>query len=104
MSLWTDSEVPTVAAWNDPDPVMVGTRFTTSVAGSVTAIRFYKGATNTGTHTVNLWNAAGDQVAEAPSTAESASGWQTVPLPSPAASCPGRSTRPRTTRRQAGTP
>lgn len=90
VSLWTDSEPPTVAAWNDPDPVMVGTRFTASVAGSVTAIRFYKGATNTGTHTVSLWDGAGVKVAEAPSTAESASGWQTVPLTTPVVLVPGQ--------------
>ncbi|KQR12190.1 DUF4082 domain-containing protein [Cellulomonas sp. Leaf334] len=90
VSLWTDSEVPTVAAWNDPDPVMVGTRFTASAPGAVTAIRFYKGATNTGTHTVSLWDAAGVKVAEAPSSAESASGWQTVPLTTPAVLVPGQ--------------
>lgn len=90
VSLWTDSEVPTVAAWNDPDPVMVGTRFTASVPGAVTAIRFYKGATNTGTHTVSLWDAAGSKVAEALSTSESASGWQTVPLATPAVLVPGQ--------------
>ncbi|GHS87577.1 hypothetical protein AGMMS50218_09720 [Actinomycetota bacterium] len=84
-SLWTDLELPTVAAWDDPDAVQVGTRFTADVAGTVTAIRFYKGASNTGTHTVTLWDAAGHQVATAPSTAESASGWQTVALAAPVA-------------------
>ncbi|MGV8978112.1 MAG: DUF4082 domain-containing protein [Cellulomonas sp.] len=89
VTLWSDSEVPTYPSWADPASVQVGTRFTTSVAGSVTAIRFYKGAANTGVHTVNLWDSAGTLVASAPSSAESASGWQTVPLAAPISLTPG---------------
>src|SRR4029079_10143380 len=37
-----------------------------------------------------LWDAAGTKVAEALSTAESASGWQTVPLATPAVLVPGQ--------------
>ena len=89
VTLWLDSEVPTYPSWNDPAAVQVGTRFTSSVAGSVTAIRFYKGAANTGVHTVNLWDSAGTLLASAPSNAESASGWQTVPLAAPVVLTPG---------------
>lgn len=88
-SLWSDADVPQVASWDDPASVQVGTRFTTSVAGTVTAVRFYKGATNTGTHTVKLWGSGQALLAEAVSTNESASGWQTVPLPQPVAVEPG---------------
>ncbi|KRD45509.1 hypothetical protein ASE38_01505 [Cellulomonas sp. Root930] len=90
VSLWADTDVPTYPAWNDPASVQVGTRFTTSVAGSVAAIRFYKGAANTGVHTVNLWGPANELLAQAPSTAESGAGWQTVQLPSPIALVPGQ--------------
>ncbi|BDO41344.1 DUF4082 domain-containing protein [Cellulomonas sp. NTE-D12] len=83
VTIWPDSTVPTYPSWNDPATVQVGTRFTPSVAGSVTAIRFYKGAANTGTHTVMLWGPSQTLMAQAPSTSESASGWQTVPLPAP---------------------
>ncbi|MGN8244871.1 DUF4082 domain-containing protein [Cellulomonas soli] len=89
VSFWSDTDVPTYAAWDDPAAVQVGTRFTTSAAGTVTAIRFYKGPTNTGTHTVKLWAADGTLLAEAPSTSETASGWQTVPLAAPVALVPG---------------
>lgn len=89
VSFWTDAQAPSVAAWNDPVAVQVGTRFTTSAAGTVTAVRFYKGATNTGTHTVKLWGAGQVLLAEAVSTGESGSGWQTVPLPQPVAIEPG---------------
>ena len=58
-------------------------RFTSSVAGSIAAIRFYKGATNTGTHQVYLWSASGTQLATATATNETASGWQTVVLAQP---------------------
>jgi hypothetical protein len=63
----------------------VGVRFTSSVAGTVTSIRFYKGAGNTGTHQVYLWSAAGAQLATGTSVNETASGWQTVVLATPVA-------------------
>ena len=69
--------------------MQVGTRFTAGVAGSVTAIRFYKGAANTGVHAVNLWDGAGNLLATAPSASESAAGWQTVPLTTPIVLTPG---------------
>jgi hypothetical protein len=39
--------------------VELGVKFQSSVAGTITAIRFYKGPQNTGTHVGNLWSAAG---------------------------------------------
>ncbi|MBU4336186.1 MAG: DUF4082 domain-containing protein, partial [Actinobacteria bacterium] len=83
VSFWPDTFTPTYPAWDDPDAVQVGLRFTTSTAGQVTAIRFYKGAANTGVHTVKLWDGSQTLLASAVSTTESASGWQTVPLASP---------------------
>ena len=90
VTLWTDQEAPANASWNDTAAVQVGTIFQSTSAGSVTAIRFYKGAANTGAHTVNLWSGAGVLLASAPSVAESASGWQTVPLSSPVLLTPGQ--------------
>ena len=82
-SLWSDTDVPAYPSWNDTATVQIGTQFTASVSGSVTAIRFYKGSANTGTHTVMLWGPQQNLLAQAPSTSETASGWQTVALPSP---------------------
>jgi hypothetical protein len=82
-SLFPDTSVPVNADWADPGPVQVGVRFTSSVAGSIAAIRFYKGPTNTGTHQVYLWSATGTQLATATATNETASGWQTVVLAQP---------------------
>jgi hypothetical protein len=63
----------------------VGVRFTTSQAGTITGVRFYKGAGDTGTHTVYLWSPTGQVMASAPSTGETASGWQTVAFTTPVA-------------------
>jgi hypothetical protein len=83
VSLWSAGVTPSVASFDDPDAVQVGTRFKATVAGAITAIRFYKGAANTGTHTVYLWDSSGNKLASAASSGESASGWQTVALATP---------------------
>jgi acyl-CoA thioesterase len=41
----------------------VGVKFLSDVAGFITGIRFYKGATNTGTHVGHLWSADGTLLA-----------------------------------------
>ena len=88
-SLFAVDAVPTNSSWADPGAVQVGVRFTTSVAGTIAGIRFYKGSGNTGTHQVYLWNAAGNQLATATAITETASGWQTVTFSSPIAIVPG---------------
>ena len=55
------------------------------MAGRITAIRFYKGPQNTGTHTAHLWSATGTSLATATFAGETASGWQQVNLPTPVA-------------------
>jgi len=55
------------------------------VAGTVTGVRFYKGATTTGAHTGTLWSVSGTKLATATFTGETASGWQTVTFSSPVA-------------------
>ena len=49
----------------DPDASRneVGVKFRADVAGQVTAIRFYKGTGNTGTHVGHLWSATGTLLA-----------------------------------------
>jgi len=49
----------------------------------VTGIRFYKGTSNTGTHTGYLWSSTGTKLAEVTFAAETASGWQTATLTTP---------------------
>jgi hypothetical protein len=89
VSIFASSSVPGHPAWPDGDPVQLGVRFTTSQAGSVTGIRFYKGAGDAGTHTASLWSATGDLLATADFTSETASGWQNVYFATPVAIQPG---------------
>ncbi|MDQ1554290.1 MAG: hypothetical protein QOK46_1368, partial [Microbacteriaceae bacterium] len=77
------SETPATAAANDSSAVEVGVEFTPSVAGTVTAIRFYKGAGNTGTHKGHLWSSTGQLLATVTFTGETATGWQSANLSSP---------------------
>lgn len=91
VGLWSDTDVPAVAAWNDPDGVQVGTRITAQEAGTVTAIRFYKGAGNTGTHEGYVWSASGALLGSGEFTAESAEGWQTLVLADPVEIAAGQS-------------
>jgi len=78
-----DGLVPATAAVDDAQAVELGVSFVPSVAGTVTAIRFYKGPGNTGTHTGSLWSASGVRLATGTFTSETAEGWQTMNLATP---------------------
>jgi hypothetical protein len=71
---------PLTISVNDPNSVELGLKFQSSHAGSITAIRFYKGPTNVGTHTAHLWTSTGTLLASATFSGESSSGWQQVAL------------------------
>ena len=62
----------------DSTSVELGMKFTADSSGTVTGVRFYKSAANTGTHTGSLWSATGTRLAQVTFTNESASGWQTA--------------------------
>ncbi|KQV77995.1 hypothetical protein ASC64_04095 [Nocardioides sp. Root122] len=87
-SLFADV-TPTTAAADDTSAIELGTRFTASQAGSVTAVRFFKGTGNSGTHVGSLWDAAGNRLAQVTFTNETATGWQTAALATPVALTPG---------------
>jgi hypothetical protein len=72
----------------DNTPYELGMKWKSSVAGQVSAIRFYKGASEAGTHTGHLWNASGALLATVVFTGESASGWQSAKLSTPVAITP----------------
>ncbi|WP_201931756.1 DUF4082 domain-containing protein [Nocardioides donggukensis] len=72
---------PATPAANDGSAVELGAAFTPSVNGSVTAIKFFKGTGNTGTHTGRLWSASGTLLTTVTFTDETATGWQTAQLP-----------------------
>jgi Domain of unknown function (DUF4082) len=60
-------------------------KFTADVGGNVTGVRFYKGASNTGTHIGNLWSNTGQLLATVTFTNETASGWQQATFSQPVA-------------------
>ncbi|WP_179612979.1 DUF4082 domain-containing protein [Rhizobium leguminosarum] len=74
---------PAVVNTDDNSAVELGVKFQSSVAGTVSGIRFYKSSLDTGTHTGSLWSSTGTRLATLTFTNESASGWQSATFSSP---------------------
>lgn len=79
------STVPKTTAASDASSVEVAMKFRSAKPGWVTALRFYKGSPNTGTHVGSLWSATGSLLGSVTFAAETASGWQTATLSQPVA-------------------
>jgi Domain of unknown function (DUF4082) len=84
-TLWPASTLPQFPSWSDPNAVELGVKFQADRAGRISGIRFYKGAGNTGVHTVNLWSNAGVLLASANAFIERATGWQEALFDTPVA-------------------
>ncbi|MFI7544406.1 N,N-dimethylformamidase beta subunit family domain-containing protein [Actinoplanes sp. NPDC049599] len=82
-SIWAASAVPATPSDPDTAAVEVGLKFRADVAGRVTAVRFYKGNGNGGTHVGHLWSATGTLLGTVTFTGESATGWQTATFATP---------------------
>src|SRR5262249_48486532 len=76
-SIWSTSTVPANVDENDATGVELGVKFTSDRSGAITAIRFYKSAANTGTHSGHIWTTGGTSLGSVNFTGETASGWQT---------------------------
>jgi hypothetical protein len=83
--IWPSNPTPAIVDGGDPGAVELGVKFRSDVAGTITGIRFYKSAANTGTHIGNLWSTAGAQLATVTFTGETASGWQQMNFGTPVA-------------------
>ncbi len=81
---------PDIVNTDDATAVELGVRFQTSVAGTITGLRFYKSSLDTGTHTGTLWSSTGTPVATLTFTNETATGWQTAYFSSPVSLTPGQ--------------
>jgi uncharacterized membrane protein len=81
--IFEDTDAPADPAATQGQPIEVGVKLRAQVAGSVTALRFYKGPAHAGTHVGHLWTAGGALLTSASFDAESASGWQEVALAAP---------------------
>lgn len=84
-TVWPAATVPALVDAGPDSAVELGLRFSADLYGFVTGIRFYKAATNSGTHVGNLWTGSGTLLASAVFTGESASGWQQVDFAAPVA-------------------
>jgi uncharacterized protein YjdB len=85
VTIWPATAVPTRADAGADNPVELGVKFQSDVTGTITGIRFYKAAANTGTHVGNLWSSTGTLLATATFTGETTSGWQQVVFSTPVA-------------------
>lgn len=82
-TIWQPSATPTTLDSGDTHSTETGVVFRADSDGYIAGIRFYKGATNTGTHKGNLWSNSGTLLGTADFSNETASGWQQVIFSSP---------------------
>ncbi|WP_406280250.1 N,N-dimethylformamidase beta subunit family domain-containing protein [Embleya sp. NBC_00896] len=82
-TIWPAGATPAVPADSDTGGVELGVKFTSTVPGKITGLRFYKGPGNSGTHTGTLWSSTGTPLATATFTGETGSGWQQVTFAQP---------------------
>ncbi|HEX9227999.1 MAG TPA: DUF4082 domain-containing protein, partial [Arthrobacter sp.] len=84
-SFYDDAVLPGIQEVRDGVPLTLGVRFASAAAGTVTGVRFYKSAGNTGTHTGTLFTVSGQQLATVTFANETTSGWQTANFNQPVA-------------------
>jgi hypothetical protein len=84
-SIWPATSTPGLADSGPDSAVELGVKFQSDVAGTITGVRFYKAAANTGTHVGNLWSSTGTLLGSITFSNETASGWQQMLLSTPVA-------------------
>jgi len=77
------TQTPTMTNFSNGPNYELGTAFTSDITGQITAIRFWKAPSESGTHTGNIWSSTGQLLASATFTNETASGWQQQALANP---------------------
>ena len=77
------NQAPSITDEAAVQPWELGVKFQSAKAGKITAIRYYKAKSETGTHTGRLWSAAGTGLAQVTFTGETGSGWQQATLAEP---------------------
>jgi O-glycosyl hydrolase len=85
VTIWPSTAVPGLVDGGPDNAAELGVKFQSDVAGTITGIRFYKAAANTGAHVGNLWTSTGTRLATAAFSGETASGWQQVLFAAPVA-------------------
>lgn len=83
-TLYGPNSVPaTVNNSSSGNPVTLGVRFYSDLDGLITGVKFYKGSSDTGTHTGGLWDNSCTLLASGTFTGETTAGWQTLTFSSP---------------------
>lgn len=83
-TIWKPSALPATVDSGDALSYELGVKFRADSDGYILGVRFYKSATNTGTHIGHLWSPTGTNPLSAATFAnESASGWQQVMFANP---------------------
>ncbi len=82
-TLYQDTLTPATRDIDDVTALTLGVRFSSTTAGTITGVRFYKAASNTGTHTGKLYTAGGQELATITFTNETTAGWQTATFNQP---------------------
>ena len=85
VTIWPSTAVPGLVDGGPDSAVELGVKFRSDAAGTITGIRFYKAAANTGVHVGNLWKGSGTRLATATFSGETSSGWQQVLFAAPVA-------------------
>jgi hypothetical protein len=81
-TIWPATATP-AGTDSDTSAVEVGVKFRASQSGFITGIRYYKAATNTGTHVGTLWSGTGTKLGQVTFTGETGSGWQQATFAQP---------------------
>ncbi|WP_405143783.1 DUF4082 domain-containing protein [Sphaerisporangium sp. NBC_01403] len=89
-SLWKSQKVVKGKTQSEKTPLELGTRFTASRNGEVAGVRFYKPASERGTHRGSLWDSDKKLLAHVTFTGETRSGWQEALFSSPVPIVAGR--------------
>jgi hypothetical protein len=88
-NVFSSTDAPATTETTDPTDYELGMRFTANAAGSITELRYFRGAADaddTDTRVLNLWNAAGVLLGSVTVTSTaSESGWQVGVLSAPIA-------------------
>ena len=84
-SIFPTSIVPGTVDSGDASAVTLGMKVVSDTSGTITGIRFYKSAANTGVHTGSVWDGSGARLGTVTFSNESGSGWQTATFSTPVA-------------------
>lgn len=80
ISILNHSVQPATPVDPDRNSVELGIKFSSSGAGSISALQFYRSSAQTRSYTGSLWSASGTRLATASFPASSVVGWQTAKL------------------------